>query len=538
MREGEGHVVYSLVLVVLSGPVASGKTTLARELVRQVSAEHISTSGLITAAAGRQLDRDDLQRLGLTAEYRGADWLVSAVMRGADHSRPGSVVVLDAVRTLDQLSGLRKAAAGSWRILHVHLCGDARQLTARHRAPDRAEDRNWKQVMRSPAEAAAQALQAEADLVIDTTGVTSADVMIRVVARIDRARQRAGPYVDVLAGGQWGSEGKGNLAFSIAPEYDLLIRVGAPNAGHKVCARDGTVYTHRQLPSGTRACDAKLLLGAGAVIDIGVVLREIADCAISEHRLAIDPGALIIEKGDIEREASLRGSIGSTGTGGGAAVARRIEQRGDPHTVRTAKDIPELSPYVRDSGLVIAEALAGGGRIFIEGTQGTGLSILHGSFPHVTSRDTTAGTLLGEVGIAPQRLRKVIVAFRAYPIRVGGRSGPMGREIDWETVAERSGIPLSALTDAEVGSVSGNRRRVAEFSWAQLRRSVQLNGATDVAFTFADYIDIRNRNARRFSQLTDETIAFINEIEAVAAAPVSLISAGFDGRGPIDRRVW
>jgi adenylosuccinate synthase len=79
---------------------------------------------------------------------------------------------------------------------------------------------------------------------------------------------------------------------------------------------------------------------------------------------------------------------------------------------------------------------------------------------------------------------------------------------------------------------------VAEFSWAQLRHSTRLNGATDVALTFADYLDGRNRGARRFGQLTSETIGFIEEMEAVAHAPVSLISASFDGRGPIDRRLW
>jgi adenylosuccinate synthase len=206
--------------------------------------------------------------------------------------------------------------------------------------------------------------------------------------------------------------------------------------------------------------------------------------------------------------------------------------------VRTAKDVPELTPYIRDSASVLEHARAKGGRIFIEGTQGTGLSILHGSFPHVTSRDTTVSTLLAEVGAPPQLLRRVIVAFRAYPIRVGGESGPMGREITWDTVSRGSGLPINILTGAERGSVSGNPRRVAEFSWSQLRRSARLNGATDLALTFADYIDARNQGARRFSQLTDETVEMIDEMESVAAAPVSLVSAGFGGRGPIDRRLW
>jgi adenylosuccinate synthase len=530
-------MAYSLCLILLSGPIASGKTTLARDLVRLVSAEHVSTSGLLSATADRELDRGELQRLGLSTGFQGGGWIVSVVRQLAGRSPAGTVIVVDAVRTLEQVRELREAASGAWRILHVHLRADDQQLAARHGALQRDKDA-WGEAMGSPAEAWAPALEAKADVVIDTTWAMPADVAVRVAARIGRIRLHQEDYVDVLVGGQWGSEGKGNLAFFIAPEYDLLIRVGAPNAGHKVCAPNGTVYTHRQLPSGTRATDAQLLLGVGAVIDVRVLMREIADCAVSAARLAIDPGALIIEAGDVEREAGLRRAIGSTGTGGGAALARRIEQRGVPGAVRMAKDIPELSPYVRESASVLEEAQARGGRVFVEGTQGTGLSILHGSYPHVTSRDTTVGMLVAEVGVAPQLLRRVIVAFRAYPIRVGGPSGPMGREITWETVAQRSGLPARLLKDAELGSVSGNPRRVAEFSWAQLRRSARLNGATDVALTFADYIDARNRGARRFSQLTGATIEFINEMESVAAAPVSLISASFDGRGPIDRRLW
>lgn len=531
-------MAYSFTLVLLSGPIASGKTTLARDLALQIPAEHISTSGLISATAGRDLDRSELQRRGLGATFQGASWIIDAVRQITSSLPDGRAVVVDAVRTLEQVAELRKAGAGRWRILHVHLRGEDSQLAARHEARGGDGDAAWDRAMRSPTETAAQILEADADVVIDTTRVTSEDVAARVAARVSRTLARSGEYVDVLVGGQWGSEGKGNLAFFIAPEYDLLVRVGAPNAGHKICTPDGVVYTHRQLPSGTRATDSPLLLGPGAVLDVEVLMREIADCQVSAERLAVDPGALVIEHGDVQREIGLKNAIGSTGTGGGAALARRIEQRGIPGAVRTAKDVPELAPYIRDSASVLEQARARGGRIFIEGTQGTGLSILHGSFPHVTSRDTTVSTLLAEVGVPPQLLRRVIVAFRAYPIRVGGESGPMGREITWDMVARRSGLPPDILIGTERGSVSGNARRVAEFSWSQLRRSARINGATDLALTFADYINARNRGARRFSQLTDETVEMVYEMESVAAAPVSFVSAGFDSRGPIDRRLW
>jgi adenylosuccinate synthase len=174
--------------------------------------------------------------------------------------------------------------------------------------------------------------------------------------------------------------------------------------------------------------------------------------------------------------------------------------------------------------------------VMLEGTQGTGLSIYHGHYPNVTARETTAAGCLADAGIAPLRVRSVIMVMRRYPIRVGGESGPMGIEIDFETVSKRSGVPLDEILKTEVGSVSGNQRRIAEFDWEQLRRSSVLNGATDIALSFSDYISIDNRNAQTFDQLTVETREFIGSVEAVANAPVSLISTRFAKGGVIDRR--
>ena len=82
------------------------------------------------------------------------------------------------------------------------------------------------------------------------------------------------------------------------------------------------------------------------------------------------------------------------------------------------------------------------------------------------------------------------------------------------------------------------QRRLAEFDWGQLRRSALLNGPTDLALTFVDYLGIENRQAFRFDQLSERTLRFVEEVERVSGVPVSLISTSFGWRNVIDRRSW
>jgi adenylosuccinate synthase len=201
-----------------------------------------------------------------------------------------------------------------------------------------------------------------------------------------------------------------------------------------------------------------------------------------------------------------------------------------------------LGPFIKDTWEILEKTYQSGKKVLIEGTQGSGLSLYHGSYPHVTSRDTSVSGALSEAGVPPSRIRKVIVTCRSYPIRVqsphGKTSGEMGVEIDWKTVSKRSGLSFDQLKTTERTSTTNRDRRVAEFNWSMLRRAAALNGPTDIALTFADYISNKNEKAHRFEQLTSETITFIEEIERVAAAPVSLISTRFDFRSIIDRRAW
>jgi len=114
----------------------------------------------------------------------------------------------------------------------------------------------------------------------------------------------------------------------------------------------------------------------------------------------------------------------------------------------------------------------------------------------------------------------------------------MSQELTLEEIAKRSGIDLDELRKIEKTSTTKRERRIAEFDWALLRKAASLNAPTDIALTFSDYVSIKNRDARRFDQLTPETIRFVQEIERVAAAPVSLISTRFHSRSIIDRRSW
>jgi len=251
---------------------------------------------------------------------------------------------------------------------------------------------------------------------------------------------------------------------------------------------------------------------------------------------------MIIEDEDVQWEVdNLKNAIGSTAQGIGKATSRKILNR---HTsVRLVKDEPLLKPFERDTVEYFASCLSAGKRIMLEGTQGTLLSLHHGFYPHVTSRATSAAACLAEAGLTQRHVRKVIMVCRTYPIRVGDSvtgmtSGYMGKNIDFAEIAARSRVPLAEIEKTEIGSVSKRKRRIAEFDWELLRRALLLNGPTDLALTFADYLGVENQKAYRYEQLTDETQRFIGELEKVSGLPVSLISTAFNERNIVDRRMW
>jgi adenylosuccinate synthase len=525
-------------VIVLSGRISSGKSTLAKGLAEQYDCERVRTQELIAQTLPETPnERRALQRAGdlLDRRSKGA-WVAVALSKLAQTYPAGATVVVDAVRIRQQIDAIRQAFGS--RVVHVHLRADTSVLAARYakRPKSMREVQRYEQLSENTTERRVDLLRDIADVVIDTRLCSEEDVVTRTASHLGFYGRSYRRLVDVLVGGAYGSEGKGHIAAYLAPEYDVLVRVGGPNAGHTVF--EDPPYTHHLLPSGTRRCEAQLLIGPGAVLDVDKLLKEIRECSVSEDRLSIDPRAAIITTADKKFEMShLRGSIASTAQGGGKALARRL-MRGADGKVQLAADVKLLAPYVRETRAALDRAFYQGAKIMLEGTQGTGLSLYHGEYPFVTSRDTTVSGCLAEAGIAPSRVRKIIMVCRTYPIRVQGRSGGIGSEISWAEISRRSGISVAQLRRAERTSTTKRRRRVGEFDWSLLRKAASLNGPTDIALTFTDYIDQSNQRARRFEQLTSDTIRFVEEVERVSAAPVSLISTRFAYRSIIDRRAW
>lgn len=338
----------------------------------------------------------------------------------------------------------------------------------------------------------------------------------------------------VVVGGQYGSEGKGKLVSYLACMTEgevAVVRCGGTNAGH-TAEGNGKRWMLRQLPSGAVREDCELYLAAGMVIDVDLLLEEIARTGISPARLHIDTHATLIDETDAgtERTGDLRARVGSTLSGTGAAAARKLMR--EPNVVAAVAD-DALYAYRDDAVQSLHALLQRGAHIIVEGTQGAGLSLHHGNFPFVTGRDTTAAAFLSEAGLPVTAVSDVVMVLRTYPIRVAGNSGPMpAGEISWETVAERAGCPTAL---AEYTSVTGKLRRVGEFDFDLARRAVALNGPTSLAVHGVDYLAHTDLGCRSFEALSDTSRMWLTELELELHVPVRYVFTGPDGAELIDR---
>lgn len=362
--------------------------------------------------------------------------------------------------------------------------------------------------------------------------------------------------VVALVGGQYGSEGKGAIAHYLADEFGVHVRSGGPNAGHTFSYLNKK-WPMQQVPCGWTSPVARLILTPGALVSLEVLKRELD--AIEEfervmqeskmmtlrepitRRLWLDTHAGIIsrehhdEAGGVHGEAHRR--YGSTGEGVGVARIARLQR--NTLVFKRAEDMlehePWLQPLLRENtaGFLVDAAKSGGMPILLEGTQGTGLSLVHGTWPYTTNHDTNAAQMAADAGLPPQYVSSVVVVLRTFPIRVAGNSGPLKDELSWQQMAEITGVDgLVELT-----TVTRKPRRIGRWDMDLAKQSIQLNAPDGLAVTFLDYLFPACRGMTTWAQLCDDVppaAEWISRVEQQLGVRV-----WFVGTGPdiiIDRR--
>jgi adenylosuccinate synthase len=251
-------------IVLMSGPIGSGKTTLCKQFVRDFGAVHFKSREYLLARVDPSKDpskptsRDKLQRLGdkLDKQTNGG-WIVNGVEDQLKNVAEQQLVLVDAVRIKPQIDAVR--AAYGPHVVHIHVTAP---LRAAGKKSNIAELDSYEAVRKNPTERKIEELSRVADIVIDTKRNREVDVLVRAASHLGLYGREYLRLCDVLIGGQYGSEGKGQIAGYLAPEYDFLVRVGGPNAGHTVYA-EPKPYKYHHLPSGTRHSNAKLIIAPG-----------------------------------------------------------------------------------------------------------------------------------------------------------------------------------------------------------------------------------------------------------------------------------
>jgi adenylosuccinate synthase len=326
--------------------------------------------------------------------------------------------------------------------------------------------------------------------------------------------------VTVVVGGQFGSEGKGKVAHAFAKRSgaSFAVRVGGSNSGHTAVDESGKAQIFRCLPTAALLPDVTCVLPAGSYIEPKILCEEIARINLPAERLVIDPNAVIIsdEHKEAESRERLRERLGSTGSGTGAALVHRIQRRDD---LRRAVDDPLLRDFVHPTTEILREALDKHQRVILEGTQGFGLSVLHSPYyPKATSRDTTAAAFVSEAGLSPLDVDEIVMVIRAFPIRVSGDSGPLPKEIDWETVTREGGHsrPIKEMTSA-----TDRIRRVANFDETIVKSAIKFNIPSALVLNHVDYL------SAKFSRgSSNDYDKFVSKIEYKIGQVINWIGLG------------
>ena len=332
----------------------------------------------------------------------------------------------------------------------------------------------------------------------------------------------------VIIGSQWGDEGKGKIVDLLTERTAAVVRFqGGHNAGHTVVI-DGKKTVLHLIPSGILRSNVLCLIGNGVVVSPSALIKEMtlleqSGIPVSKNLRISEACPLIlpyhVELDQARERARGKAAIGTTGRGIGPAyedkVARRALRAGDLlHRERFAAHLGEVLDYhnfvlqhyykskpldfqaLLDEAMQSAEVLGPlitdvtsilfaiqkqGGDIMFEGAQGTLLDIDHGTYPFVTSSNTTAGGAATGTGMGPRNFDYILGITKAYTTRVG--SGPFPTELFDET-----GEHLSSKGH-EFGATTGRRRRCGWFDAVALRRSIQINSISGMCITKLDVLD-------------------------------------------------
>ena len=327
-----------------------------------------------------------------------------------------------------------------------------------------------------------------------------------------------------VVGAQWGDEGKGKIVDLLAPHFSIVARYqGGHNAGHTVFA-GGTRFVLHLIPSGILHPGIACVIGNGVVVDPKALFEEIE--TLARHGVEVDDRLRISNRAHVilpyHRDLDLfsearRGdrSIGTTSRGIGPAYEDKIGRRGvrvgdlsDPSALtaevrdnvqarnrliggealdwkRVLDDVLQyaerMRPWICDTSLFLAGAMAQGRAVLFEGAQGTMLDIDHGTYPFVTSSNATAGGVCTGLGVGPRAIDRVLGVAKAYTTRVG--SGPLPTELSG-TLAERL-----RESGQEYGASTGRPRRCGWYDAVTVRYAARVNGLDALALTKLDVLD-------------------------------------------------
>ncbi|MGE5599003.1 MAG: adenylosuccinate synthase [Bacteroidota bacterium] len=336
----------------------------------------------------------------------------------------------------------------------------------------------------------------------------------------------------VVAGLQWGDEGKGKIIDYLAGRADMVVRYqGGNNAGHSVAVGDEE-YKFHLLPSGVLYPNVLCVIANGVVVDPAILLGEIGNLRargfpvdalrLSDRAHLILPYHPLLDR--LEEEQRNEDKIGTTGRGIGPAYVDKYARydavrvcdlmeedffRAKLPRVLEAKNrlltavygqkpldveavleqylafAEALRPLVADTSVLVNQALDRGKRVLFEGAQGTLLDIDHGTFPFVSSSNPGAGGVSAGAGVGPTRIDGVLGVIKAYATRVG--AGPFPTELP----SDQAGLLRDGQggRGREYGTTTGRPRRCGWFDAVIARHSARINGLTSLAVTKLDVLD-------------------------------------------------